>query len=155
MHFLFCYFLKVRNAKLAQNKPVYFKAAGIRSQKIWRLSNELVNVKIYLSSDTWYLLTLNRHSSSADNILSSRTNTDDDFSAPGSASSSRRPSKGSRRGSSYRGAMGATGETIEENPPKQYRVTMLGATGVGKSALTSQFLSSDHMNTYDTVGKLI
>jgi len=47
--------------------------------------------------------------------------------------------------------MGATGETIEENPPKQYRVTMLGATGVGKSALTSQFLSSDHMNTYDTV----
>ncbi len=32
---------------------------------------------------------------------------------------------------------------------------MLGASEVGKSALTSQFLSSDHMNTYDTVGKLL
>ena len=38
-------------------------------------------------------------------------------------------------------------------PPQQYRVAMLGASGVGKSALTSQFLSSDHMNTYDNVGK--
>ena len=34
-----------------------------------------------------------------------------------------------------------------------YRVTILGAAAVGKSSLTSQFLSSDHMNTYDTVGK--
>jgi GTPase SAR1 family protein len=39
------------------------------------------------------------------------------------------------------------------SPPKQYRVAMLGASGVGKSSLTSQFLSSDHMNTYDSVGK--
>ena len=38
-------------------------------------------------------------------------------------------------------------------PAKQYRVTILGAAAVGKSSLTSQFLSSDHMNTYDTVGK--
>ena len=38
-------------------------------------------------------------------------------------------------------------------PPKRYKVTMLGAPGVGKSALTSQFLSSDHMNTYDNVGE--
>ena len=37
---------------------------------------------------------------------------------------------------------------------KVFRVAMLGASEVGKSALTSQFLSSDHMNTYDTVGKL-
>jgi hypothetical protein len=40
------------------------------------------------------------------------------------------------------------------SPPKQYRVAMLGASGVGKSSLTSQFLSSDHMNTYDSVGKI-
>ncbi len=39
-------------------------------------------------------------------------------------------------------------------PPEAYRVAMLGASGVGKSALTSQFLSSDHMNTYDAVGKV-
>ena len=46
-------------------------------------------------------------------------------------------------------------ETLLEEPvtPIQYTVAMLGASGVGKSALTSQFLSSDHMNTYDTVGK--
>ena len=35
------------------------------------------------------------------------------------------------------------------------RVLMLGATGVGKSALCSQFLSSEHINTYATVGKLL
>lgn len=39
-------------------------------------------------------------------------------------------------------------------PPAAHRVAMLGASGVGKSALTSQFLSSDHMNTYDAVGGL-
>ena len=71
-----------------------------------------------------------------------------------SASSSRRASRGSRRASSAcRG--GAAAETLLEEPaiPIQYTVAMLGASGVGKSALTSQFLSSDHMNTYDTVGK--
>ena len=77
-------------------------------------------------------------------ILSSRTNSEQDFT--GSEASSRRPSKGSRRGSF---------KAIEEAPAKQYRVTMLGASGVGKSSLTSQFLSSDHMNTYDTVGKCL
>ena len=84
--------------------------------------------------------------------MESRTNSGDELSAPGSECSSRRPSKGSRR-SSYRSNM-AAGDTIEENPPRQYRVTILGAAGVGKSALTSQFLSSDHMNTYDSVGKI-
>ncbi len=48
------------------------------------------------------------------------------------------------------------GEDVERAtgpPPQAHRVAMLGASGVGKSALTSQFLSSDHMNTYDAVGK--
>ena len=86
------------------------------------------------------------------NIDSSRTNSED-FSPICSASSSRRASRGSRRTSSAcRG--GATAETLlEESSPIQYTVAMLGASGVGKSALTSQFLSSDHMNTYDTVGE--
>ena len=30
---------------------------------------------------------------------------------------------------------------------------MLGGQGVGKSAICSQFLSSDHVNTYESVGK--
>lgn len=85
-------------------------------------------------------------------ILSSRTNSGEDFSAPGSECSSRRPStKGSRRGS-HRSTTAASA-LAEEEGPKQYRVAMLGAASVGKSSLTSQFLSSDHMNTYDTVGK--
>ena len=86
-------------------------------------------------------------------ISSSRTNSED-VSPICSASSSRRASRGSRRASSAcRG--GAKAETLLEEPvtPIQYTVAMLGASGVGKSALTSQFLSSDHMNTYDTVGK--
>lgn len=87
-------------------------------------------------------------------ILSSRTNSGEDFSAPGSECSSRRPStKGSRRGS-HRSTTAASAAVVEEEGPKQYRVAMLGAASVGKSSLTSQFLSSDHMNTYDTVGKL-
>ena len=34
-----------------------------------------------------------------------------------------------------------------------YRVVMLGGPGVGKSAISSQFLSSDHVNTYESVGE--
>ena len=47
------------------------------------------------------------------------------------------------------------GDQDQAPPLKQYRVTILGAAAVGKSSLTSQFLSSDHMNTYDTVGKIL
>ena len=38
-------------------------------------------------------------------------------------------------------------------PVRSYRVSVIGAADVGKSSLTSQFLSSQHMNTYDTVGQ--
>ena len=51
------------------------------------------------------------------------------------------------------GLMRPAVEVATGPPPKRYKVTMLGAPGVGKSALTSQFLSSDHMNTYDNVGE--
>ena len=33
-----------------------------------------------------------------------------------------------------------------------FRVLMLGSSGVGKSALCSQFMSSDHINTYIKIG---
>ena len=91
----------------------------------------------------------------------------DDYSY-GSANSSRRASRAaSRRSSSHRPSMAnihgaaAAGNALLDleveratgPPPERFRVAMLGASGVGKSALTSQFLSSDHMNTYDNVGK--
>ncbi|XP_055343702.1 GTP-binding protein REM 2-like isoform X2 [Paramacrobiotus metropolitanus] len=49
----------------------------------------------------------------------------------------------------------STGETSlsgETNSPQnpRYRVLMLGAPGVGKSALTNQFLTSEYMNAYET-----
>ena len=53
------------------------------------------------------------------------------------------------------GLMRPAVEVATGPPPKRYKVTMLGAPGVGKSALTSQFLSSDHMNTYDNVGESV
>ena len=53
--------------------------------------------------------------------------------------------------------------TVHPPPPPQkkthtqhycvVRILMLGAPGVGKSSLCSQFLSSDHINTYVSVGR--
>lgn len=38
----------------------------------------------------------------------------------------------------------------------KYRVVLLGDSGVGKTALVSQFMTSEYMNTYDaSLGKLI
>lgn len=95
---------------------------------------------------------------------SSLTNSDVDVDFGNySGNSSRRHSRASRRSSmlpaAAAAAAGAGGSKLMRPavevgtgpPPRRYKVTMLGAPGVGKSALTSQFLSSDHMNTYDNV----
>lgn len=38
----------------------------------------------------------------------------------------------------------------------RYRIVMLGDTGVGKTALVSQFMTSEYMHTYDaSLGKLV
>ena len=38
--------------------------------------------------------------------------------------------------------------------PSPFRVLMLGASGVGKTALTAQFMTSEYLNTYDaSLGK--
>ena len=91
--------------------------------------------------------------------IQTRTNTDDDVSGQCSGASSRKPSRVNSRKNSYRprksSKNGGEVTSPDESPViKVFRVAMLGASEVGKSALTSQFLSSDHMNTYDTVGKL-
>ena len=48
---------------------------------------------------------------------------------------------------------GDTGSVTSLTGCPVYRVVMLGGQGVGKSAICSQFLSSDHVNTYESVGK--
>ena len=90
--------------------------------------------------------------------IQTRTNTSDDVSGQCSGASSRRPSRVNSRKNSHLprklSKNGGESGSLEESPViKVFRVAMLGASEVGKSALTSQFLSSDHMNTYDTVGK--
>ena len=52
----------------------------------------------------------------------------------------------------HRSASRDTGSVTSLTCPV-YRVVMLGAQGVGKSAICSQFLSSDHVNTYENVGE--
>lgn len=40
-------------------------------------------------------------------------------------------------------------------PQRRYRVVMMGDAGVGKTALVSQFMTSEYMHTYDaSLGKL-
>ena len=43
---------------------------------------------------------------------------------------------------------------LEENTVEKIRVCMMGDNGVGKTALVSQFLTSDYIDTYDaSLGK--
>ncbi|XP_018320847.1 ras-related protein Rap1-like [Agrilus planipennis] len=64
-------------------------------------------------------------------------------------SGERSPFEGSCCGSGYQ-TVGSTplGSPEEIEVPK-YRVVMLGDSGVGKTALVSQFMTSEYMNTYD------
>ncbi|CAG9131448.1 unnamed protein product [Plutella xylostella] len=40
-------------------------------------------------------------------------------------------------------------DDMEPDPITKYRVVLLGDAGVGKTALVSQFMTSEYMNTYD------
>lgn len=71
---------------------------------------------------------------------------------PGSARtsvSSRESSNASQTGCLLQAAAAST-HTVQA-----YRVTMLGAAGVGKSSLVSQFMTSEYLHAYDTsIGEL-
>ncbi|XP_076239423.1 uncharacterized protein LOC143182353 [Calliopsis andreniformis] len=83
-----------------------------------------------------------------DSIISrrSRSNTSVNSSRNSNVSGERSPFDGSC--CSGQGVADSTeSEEIEEIP--KYRVVMLGDSGVGKTALVSQFMTSEYMNTYD------
>jgi Rad/Gem-related GTP binding protein 1 len=62
----------------------------------------------------------------------------------------RSPFEGSCCGSSYNNV--SSDASVEEIT--KYRVVLLGDAGVGKTALVSQFMTSEYMNTYDaSLGK--
>ncbi|XP_071442900.1 GTP-binding protein REM 1-like [Hetaerina americana] len=70
--------------------------------------------------------------------------------ASGVSPGERSPFEGSCCGSSYvssEGSVSGLGGDEEETP--KYRVVLLGDSGVGKTALVSQFMTSEYMNTYD------
>ncbi|KAG8237089.1 hypothetical protein J437_LFUL017367 [Ladona fulva] len=83
---------------------------------------------------------------------------------PGSARNSAEASLASSRGSSASGVAigpvplgGSTGTVPGVEPSAEpgtsalpYRVVMLGASGVGKTSLVSQFMTSEYMHAYDT-----
>lgn len=57
-------------------------------------------------------------------------------------------------GSCCSGQGASTESDIEEI--SKYRVVLLGDSGVGKTALVSQFMTSEYMNTYDaSLGKFV
>lgn len=64
-------------------------------------------------------------------------------------SGERSPFDGSCCGSGYHTVDSTPLDTPEEAEVPKYRVVMLGDSGVGKTALVSQFMTSEYMNTYD------
>lgn len=69
-------------------------------------------------------------------------------------SGERSPFEGSCCGSGYHTVDSTPLGSPEEIEVPKYRVVMLGDAGVGKTALVSQFMTSEYMNTYDaSLGK--
>lgn len=69
-------------------------------------------------------------------------------------SGERSPFDGSCCGSGYHTVDSTPLGSPEEVEVPKYRVVMLGDAGVGKTALVSQFMTSEYMNTYDaSLGK--
>lgn len=64
-------------------------------------------------------------------------------------SGERSPFDGSCCGSGYHTVDSTPLGSPEEVEIPKYRVVMLGDAGVGKTALVSQFMTSEYMNTYD------
>ncbi|VEN51152.1 unnamed protein product, partial [Callosobruchus maculatus] len=64
-------------------------------------------------------------------------------------SGERSPFEGSCCGSGYHTVDSTPLGSPEEAEVPKYRVVMLGDAGVGKTALVSQFMTSEYMNTYD------
>ncbi|XP_008553262.1 uncharacterized protein LOC103575310 [Microplitis demolitor] len=83
-----------------------------------------------------------------DSIISrrSRSNTSVNSSRNSNVSGERSPFEGSC--CSGQGAVCDSSESEAEEGSK-YRVVLLGDSGVGKTALVSQFMTSEYMNTYD------
>ncbi|XP_065092986.1 uncharacterized protein Rgk2 [Ochlerotatus camptorhynchus] len=89
-----------------------------------------------------------------DSIISRRSRSNTSVNSTASRASERSPFDGSCCGGGY-----ATVDSLPSSPnaeeddsepiPTRYRVVMVGDSGVGKTALVSQFMTSEYMHTYD------
>ncbi|XP_035911911.1 uncharacterized protein LOC118512079 isoform X1 [Anopheles stephensi] len=88
-----------------------------------------------------------------DSIISRRSKSNTSVNSTASRASERSPFEGSCCGGGYAtvdSLPSSHGEDDESEPiPTRYRVVMLGDSGVGKTALVSQFMTSEYMHTYD------
>lgn len=71
------------------------------------------------------------------------------FPRASNVSGERSPFDGSCCGSGYHTVDSTPLGSPEEREIPKYRVVLLGESGVGKTALVSQFMTSEYMNTYD------
>lgn len=79
----------------------------------------------------------------------SNTSVNSTASRASNVSGERSPFDGSCCGSGYHTVDSTPLGSPEELEVPKYRVVMLGDSGVGKTALVSQFMTSEYMNTYD------
>ncbi|CAH1111291.1 unnamed protein product [Psylliodes chrysocephalus] len=79
----------------------------------------------------------------------SNTSVNSTASRASNVSGERSPFDGSCCGSGYHTVDSTPLGSPEEAEVPKYRVVMLGDAGVGKTALVSQFMTSEYMNTYD------
>ncbi|XP_048523678.1 uncharacterized protein LOC109534119 isoform X1 [Dendroctonus ponderosae] len=85
----------------------------------------------------------------------SRSNTSvNSITSRSNVSGERSPFDGSCCGSGYHSVGSDSFDSTDEVEVPKYRVVTLGDAGVGKTALVSQFMTSEYMNTYDaSLGK--
>ncbi|XP_039750586.1 uncharacterized protein LOC120626862 isoform X2 [Pararge aegeria] len=86
-----------------------------------------------------------------DSICNRRSRSNTSVNSTNSRASDRSPFDGSCC-SGYRPVDSASLDTPDDDeldPIPKYRVVLLGDSGVGKTALVSQFMTSEYMNTYD------
>ncbi|XP_036225012.1 uncharacterized protein Rgk2 isoform X3 [Bactrocera oleae] len=88
-----------------------------------------------------------------DSIISRRSRSNTSVNSTNSRASERSPFEGSCCGGGYANVDSIPSSTdtddLEPPPPARYRIVMLGDSGVGKTALVNQFMTSEYMHTYD------